>query len=222
MGNKKILYKFPTRERPKKAFAAIDNIMSLSRHSNYEILLTLDIDDVTMRGEEIKSKITSYGGKVRAIWGTSEGKIHACNRDLEFAGDFDIICLHSDDMLFIKEGFDLDILDAFLDFSGLAHFPDQEVNERLCTYTIMDKNYFSIFNYLYSPEYFSVYSDMELQDVAKMMNRYKYVNKNILHHKHPIWGHGVKDSLLERTENPANYAKDHETYIRRKLKNFNL
>jgi hypothetical protein len=222
MSNNRILYKFPSRERPYKFFSALDNIISLARHDNYEILATLDINDPSMRGDEIKQRIASYEGRVRAIWGTSEGKIHACNRDLEFVGDFDIICLHSDDMKWLVEGFDLEILMAYEKFSGLLHIPDGYVNERLCTYTILDKAYFNKFNYLYNPEYRSVYCDSEIQDVAKILNAYKYLDKKLLQHQHFIHGFGIKDELLQRTEDPVNYQIDHDTYIRRKLINFGL
>lgn len=221
--SKKILYKFPTRERPEKAFAAIDNIISMSRHDNYEILLTLDIDDESMRGDEVKVRIASYDGKVRAIWGTSEGKIHACNRDMEFAGEFYILCLHSDDQWFVKEGFDLDILQAFeSSFSGLVHFPDSFVNERLCTYAMISKDYFDRFGYIYNLEFYSVYADNELQDVAKILNKYKYVNKHIFEHRHFVHGYGGRDDLLKRTEDPANYARDKAIYEKHKLNNFCL
>lgn len=217
-----ILYKFPTRERRTKAFSAIDNIISLAKHDAYQILLTLDINDSEMRGEEVKERLMSYGNKVQAIWGTSNNKIHACNRDMEFAGAWDICCLHSDDMRWLVEGFDLEILKAYENFSGLLHIPDSYVNERLCTYTIVDRGYYDKFNYLYNPEYQSVYCDSEIQDVSKKLNSYKYLDKKMLIHEHFIWGHGEKDALLERTEDKIVYKKDFETYQRRKNNNFGL
>lgn len=220
--SKKLIYKFPSRERPLKFFAALDNITSLAKHDNYEILCTLDISDSSMRGEEIKQRLASYGNKVRAIWGTSENKVHACNRDMEFAGAWDICCLHSDDMRWLVEGFDLEILKSYENFSGLLHISDSYVNERLCTYTILDYEYYNRFNYLYNPEYHSVYCDSELHDVAKILKSYKYLDKKMLIHEHFIWGHGKKDALLERTEDKLVYKKDFETYQRRKKINFGL
>lgn len=222
MESKKILYKFPCRERKEKFFAAVENIISLSRHDNFEILATFDINDPTFIGTEIKDKIASYNGKLKAIWGTSTGKIHACSRDMEFAGPFDILCLHSDDMVFLKEGFDLDILEAFENFNGLVHFPDGHANERLITYAMMSKEYFDLFGYIYNPEYESVYADNEQFLVAKYMNRYKFVNKSILEHRHHAWGFGPADDLLKRTEDKVVYERDRQTFERRKQINFGL
>ncbi len=166
----KILYNFPSRERKDKLICCIENIMSLARHDDYVIGLTLDIDCPATANREFHNKLLSYGEKVKPVYGFSKGKIDAVNKNVWLYPDADIICNMSDDFVFIKEGFDLDIIAAYADgFTGLAHFPDGFVNERLCTFTIYDRAYYSRFNYIYFNEYMSVYADNEQHDVAKIL-----------------------------------------------------
>lgn len=210
--NPKLLYKFPSRERPDKFFAAIDNIISLARHDNYSIQATLDLDDDSMITPEIRDRINSYP-KLKAYWGTSNGsKITAINRDMSFAPHYDILCVHSDDMVFLSEGFDLRIIEAFKNWTGLVHFPDQKAGNRLITYPMMHQEYYEFLGYIYHPSFLSVYADNHQQDVARRLNKYKFVNECILEHRHAIWGYGEVDALLKRTEDPINYNIDRLTY----------
>lgn len=219
---KKILYKFPSRERKDKCFAAIDNIIENATHDNYQILCTFDIDDEIMANREVKERINSYGTKVLAVYGTSKNKIDACNRDVWIVPDWDIVCLHSDDMWFTKKGFDLDILDAFEDYSGIVHFPDGHANEKLITYAMLSRDYYDQFGYIYHPDFESVYADNHQMQLAQLLGKYKYVDKKILEHKHPIWGYGQYDDLLKKTEHPAVYQKDMITFQRHVANNFYL
>lgn len=221
----KIIYKLPSRSRCKKMFSCIDNIISMSKHDDYKIQLTLDYDDIDVIGDDVKKMIASYGGRVHAIYGHSENKIFAVNRDMEFSGDWDICCVHSDDFWITKPGFDqsiiVNMLTWFPDLDGVLHYPDQKIGKKFITYSILGRKYFERFNYLYYP-YVSVYADNEFTDVAKILGRYKYVPENYLEHRHVRWGFGKPDALLQKTEDPMNYKLDRETYLKRKSNNFYL
>ena len=209
----RILYLFPTRERKEKCFKAIDNIISLSRHDDYLIQLVLDIDDSTMNTPKVRDRINFYGEKVKAYWGFSKNKIDAINRDISLCPEYDILCLHSDDMIFVKEGFDLDIIEGFADgFNGLLHFPDKRFLSSLITYSIMHRDYLKIDGYIYHPDFVSMFCDNLQQDIAKKRGKYKFVDKQILEHHHAIWGLCEKDALLNKTWNPTIYYKDSLTY----------
>lgn len=208
----KITYNFASRERPDKFFACLDNITSLARHDDYEIIATLDADDLSMANSVVRDRIAQYP-KVIAYYGFSKNKIDAINKNLGFATG-EIILNHSDDMVFIKGGYDLDILEAFKDFKGLVHFPDQQTGNRLITYAMMHKEYLDLDGWIYNPEFISVCADNFQQDVAKKRKKYKFVEMKILEHRHAIWGFGIPDALLKRTEDPINYKKDRETYHR--------
>lgn len=218
----KILYNFATRSRPAKAIACLDNITSMARHSDYEIIVTADFDDPSMFNDDIKDKVQSFPN-TKILYGISTGKVNAINKNVGLAEqDWTILCNHSDDMHFIKEGFDLDIIEGFKGFNGLLHFSDGFVNERLCTYAIMSRDYYDSFGYIYFGGYMSVFCDNEQHEVAKILNAYKYADKRILEHRHFVHGFGQKDALLEITEDKVNYQTDGRLYQARKANNFYL
>lgn len=219
----KLLYKFASRSRPAKLFSCLDNIQKMARYDDYEILLTLDEDDETCNTDQFKLRL-SYYDKVTPIWGDSMGsKIFAINRDLELVKDFDIIMCHSDDFIIVKEGFDLDVISHYEQgFSGLLHYPDGRAENRLCTYTIMDKPYFDLFGWLYNPAYTSVGADNELHEVAVLLQRYKFVPIVAIRHLHPAYGDAPNDDLYRRNEHPALYAVDLNTLKNRRAINFGL
>lgn len=212
----KILYVFPSRSRPSKLIAAIENIISMAKHDTYTILVSMDVDDPTVATKSFNERLLTYE-KVKPAYGFSKSKVHAVNRDIWMVGDWDILCIHSDDMVVKQEGFDFDIIEAYSDgFSGICHFPDGHVNEALNTYAIMDRSYYLKFGYVYHEDFTSVYCDNLQMDIAKKLGAYKFVNKHIIEHQHFIWGFGEKDELLLHTENPENYEKDKQTYYRLK------
>jgi hypothetical protein len=151
--------------------------------------------------------------------GMSNNKVHAINRDLDDIPPFDILCCHSDDMAFILAGYD-DVIRQHCGEDDFVHFPDGYANQKLCTYAIMGVKYYKRFGYIYNPDYKSLWCDNEQTEVAKKLNRYKYVNDHILQHRHPANGFGKPDALLQLTE--SYNALDKNTYIRRKAANFFL
>lgn len=219
----KILWKFASRSRPAKLFSCLDNIQKMARHDDYEILLTLDLDDDTCTSDEFKQRLSHYV-KITPIWGDSRGsKIFAINRDLDLMKDFDIIMCHSDDFVIVKEGFDLDVIGHYEQgFSGLLHYPDGRAGTRLCTYAIMDKAYFDLTGWIYNPLYKSVAADNEQHEVAVLLDRYKYVDVTAIKHLHPAYGDAPNDDLYRRNEHPSLYAKDLETLRNRRAINFGI
>jgi hypothetical protein len=221
----KILYKFPSRSRRNKMFACIDNIISMARHDDYKIQLTLDYDDKEVIGNDVKERIASYGDKVYALWGKAENKIHAVNKDMEFSGDWDILISTADDFWFETPGFDLMIIkDAIENPDCLLHYHDGHVGARLITMPIMDRAYFNRFNYIYYPGYISVYADNEQMEVAKLLGCHRYFNKHLFTHKHPANGkqYGPADELLKKTEDRVNYKIDGALFKERQKRNFDL
>lgn len=205
---KKITYIFPSRSRPVKFFAALDNIAQLSAQNNYEVIAVLDTDDLTMNNQSVKDKLMLYPN-VKPFYRLSLSKVDAINRELwRISPDTDIVCCHSDDMIFIKPGFDLDIKEASRGFNGLIHFPDQIQKERLVTYSITTKDYLDIDGWIYNPRILSVYCDNFQMELAKKRGKYKFVNEKILEHRHPYWGYGTKDELLLKEET---YSQDKAT-----------
>lgn len=208
-----ILYNFASRSRPDKFFAAVKNIQTLSK-SDYIIVAKLDTDDKAM--QDRFDEVNRCGAII--VWGTSKNKIDAINRDIP-TDRWDILVNMSDDMVFTKDGFDLDIIEAFNgDYDQFIHFPDGFTAERLCSMSIIGKDYYERFGYVYHPDYVSLWCDNEAQDVAKELGKYKFVNKDILKHMHPAFTGVGHDDQLRHTE--KFYRQDQRTYNKRKACGF--
>ena len=215
----KLFFKCTSRGRPEKMKRAIDSIVNLvSSECDYFIQVSVDDDDYYLpRYYEL------IGAWHEIITGSSKNKIDAINRDLDLVDQWwDILINVSDDQVFIKKDFDLDILHAFVHNTDLfVHFPDGNQGD-LATMSIIGRKYFERDGYIYNPEYKSVYCDNEAQDVAKLRGCYKFVNLHILNHLHPAWGKAEIDEQYKRTEAQSVYFEDRETYVNRAAKNFYL
>jgi hypothetical protein len=206
-----ICFNFASRSRPEKFIQCLDNIRQFISDKDYFVLAKIDLDDNRL---EDYTKTFEYYPEVLPVLGKSQSKIHAINRGLEGV-KFDILCNHSDDMFFIKKGFDI-LIKEYCKEDTFIHFPDAKTT--LCTYSIMDKIYFSRFNYVYNPAYRNLWCDNEAMEVAQRLGRYKFVDEKILEHRHPANGYGKRDMQYRKTE--ATYWVDKRTYDKRKLRNF--
>lgn len=208
-----ILFKFASRSRPEKFFKVLDSIVNnLSNKEDYYILCSFDGDDKTYYNAEFIEKVMAYK-RIEYHFSISKGKCDAVNRDIGLAPKWDILVNVSDDMPFIKKGFDDDIRKEYEDnFTGLLHTPDGLQNERLCTLSIMDKKYYEIDNFIYHPKFASVYCDNLQTDLAKKRGMYRFVNSQIVRHEHYRAGYGVADELMERNDSNEMYKIDRETY----------
>jgi len=148
-------------------------------------------------------------------------KVDAINRDLnEFPYDWDILVNMSDDMIFTVKGFDDTIRMAFDGLDQCIHFPDGVTGDALVSLSILGRKYYERFKYIYHPDYASLYCDNETMDVAKLLGKYKFVNKDIFKHLHPAHGNAPNDEQYVRTE--SYHPIDHRVYNQRKDRNFDL
>lgn len=212
-----ILFKFASRSRPEKFFKVLDSIVNnLSNKNDYHILCSFDIDDVYFKvpfiDNEFIQKVGTYKN-ISSYFGISKGKCDAINRDIALAQEWNVLINVSDDMPFIKYGFDDYIRSEYKNgFTGLLHTPDGLQNERLCTLAIMDRKYYEIDNFIYHSQFVSVYSDNFQTDLAKKRGMYKFVNNQIVVHEHYRAGYGVADELMQRNDSREMYEKDRITY----------
>jgi hypothetical protein len=211
----KILFKYTTRSRRSNFLRGIDSIIdNLADKENYHIYTTFDVDDDKMRPlPEIKGNHTY-------IAGTSKSKIDAINRDMDFINsnyDWDILVNMSDDVVFETKGFDDIIRNDFDSLDQVLHYPDGNRAD-LLTVSIIGKEYYKRDNYIYNPEYKSLYCDNEAMEVAKQRGCYKFVNKVIFNHLHPAYNKGNFDAQYQHTESFGH--EDYQTYQRRKANGF--
>ena len=220
----RILFKYTTRSRPTLFARGMRSIIENCVSDNYHILVSIDTDDETMDRNFDYPNTTIKAGE-------SKNKIDAINRDMELAGKWDILVNMSDDMAFTKKGFDDIIRAAFVEekagdnswvnMDRCLHIPDSNRND-LITMAIMGRAYYDRFNYIYHPDYKSLWCDNEMTDVAKKLGCYKFVDEQIVEHRHPAYlkWNLKPDPQYVKTE--SFMAEDEATYRRRKEINFNL
>jgi len=218
----KILFKFPSRQRPERFFQTLDNLHSMiADKENFHIVCTLDIDDPTMNNEEVKARINGYA-HTTAMWGLSRTKIDAFNRDMEDITGWDICVAVSDDIRFIVYGFDNLIREYFAinapDTDGLLHVLDNDAKLAVPVLYVAGRKYFERDLWIYNPLYWSVFADNESMDCAKLRNKYFYNGIQIINHLNPAYGHLPRDEQFDRQQNM--WGHDEKIYYRRKAANF--
>jgi hypothetical protein len=193
-----------------RAYRSVADYANIS----WQIILSVDADDdATMKSEELKA--IQRDSRVTVKFGLSKSKIDAINRDVPTEG-WDILVNLSDDQIFTKRGFDEVIAQCGMD--EFLHLPDGHVNELLPTMSVMGYDYYKRFNYIYHPDYVSLWCDNEQMDVAKQLGCYKYINEHVFEHLHPAWGKAPIDAQLEHTQ--SFYRRDERVYKKRKSLNF--
>lgn len=222
-----LLIKLATRSRPKRAIDTIRRFASMAE-GDVRFLVSIDHDDRTMNAPDVISEMVDagQGADVDVRLGTSRGKIHAINRDLEGQA-FDILIGAADDMVPVVDGYDRIIAEdmdrLFPNLDGALHYNDGNTGEKLNTLPVMGFNLFAKFGYLYHPCYWSLWADNEYQDVLRAMNRLPYIDNCIIEHCHPYRRNVATvayqpDPLLKHTERWN--QQDKETYRRRKRVGF--
>lgn len=218
----KLLIKFPTRNRPNKFLKTLVRYVDYLDDKTTKIVITCDNDDVTMKDDYIKEVILNYDN-VELLSGNHNSKIEAVNADLD-KFDFDIVLLASDDMIPMVKGYDTIIknkmMEHYPDTDGVLWFNDGYQGNKLNTLSIMGKKYYDRFNYIYSPDYLSVWCDNEFMDVAGILNKQTYFDEVIIKHEHPDWGFGGRDDI--HVLNSKHEAHDRMVYNGRKNNNFYL
>ena len=218
----KLLIKFPTRNRKDKFFEVLDLYYQFTENlDKLEFLITLDSDDSSMNTPEVITKLETYKN-LKFVYGTSNNKIHAVNRDIE-DGDWDIILLASDDMIPKEKGYDehirFNMLITYPDTDGVLWYNDGNRKD-LNTLCILGKKYYKRFNYIYHPDYKSLWADNEFMTVGNILKKQTFIDKVIIHHQHPDWGYGGRDDIHQL--NVSHDNEDRNTFVKRQKINFGL
>jgi hypothetical protein len=220
----KLLIKFPTKNRKFKFLNVFNKYQQFCDDiENTKFLITLDNDDSDMNSPDIIEILKTFKN-TEVIFGDSKSKVDAINRDMELYNDWDIVLLASDDMTPIVKGYDNIIRNNmkthYPDTDGVLWFNDGYQRNKLNTLCILGKKYYDRFNYIYNPEYKSVWSDNEFMDVANLLGKQTYFNNVIIKHEHPDWGFGNRDHIHQ--ENFLNVDYDRNIYLKNKSVNFGL
>jgi hypothetical protein len=205
----KLLIKFPTRERPKKFFEVLDLYYLHLRDLNFEFIISCDTDDTLMNNLSVKQKLDSYPN-LKYYYNNNTSKVEAINNNISNV-NFDILLLASDDMIPITPGYDQIIKEKmrqyFPDTDGVLWFNDGFQKENLNTLCILGKKYYDRFNYIYYPEYKSLYCDAEFTLVSQKLNRVKYFNDVIIKHNQYSIINEQPDNLYIRNDKLESFDK---------------
>lgn len=222
-----LLVVIPTRSRGQKFLTVLQKYVdTITNKDSVHFLLTYDDDDPSMSYGVIDAAKNITEGRITAVKGKSESKIHACNRDLpNYEGEWDVVLLASDDMIPQIEGWDVIIAKAmskfFPDTDGCLWFNDGH-QDRVCTFTIMGRAYYERQGYLYHPEYKSLWCDNEHTEVATNAGKMQKFGHVLFFHDHPIWTQ--KRSELDRQYQVQSsrdaFNRDRKVFERRKANNF--
>lgn len=220
-----ILIKFPTRSRPKKFLSQLEKLRDLAEFPNkLALTVSYDLDDVTMTDEVIAQakKIFPNGNFMR---GVSASKIHACNRDINLFTNWEILILMSDDMIPIKKNWDSQMIKEmrlhYPNTDGVLFHNDGYCKDKLNTMCILGRKYFERFNYIYHPEYRSLWCDNEFGLVANLLGKQTYFDEVLFKHEHPANVPGITNDHLY-VQNEKLYSVDKETFEKRRSINFGL
>jgi hypothetical protein len=227
---RKLLIKFPTFGRPEKFYSTFDKYVTLlSGRNDVTFMVTIDTPDASMPFDEVAERLAVYENpeSVRVIVkaGMSTGKIHAVNRDMEEAPEFDVLLLASDDMIPDCPGYDDKILQMmekyFPSTDGVLWFNDGYTEKRLNTLCCLGRKYYDRFGYIYHPDYTSLWCDNEFMRVANRLGRQAYIDWTMIRHEHPMNDSSAPmDEFYDKSEKW--YAQDEKVFQRRSLKDFGV
>ena len=220
----RILVKFPTRERPQKFKEVIDRyIMMAKDNDNIHYLISLDSNDPKL--QQYLDFLKDMRCNITIVTDFSTGKIHACNRDIGRIKVWDIVLLASDDMICQRVGWDetlrQEMEQYYPDLDGVLWHNDVYLQKRLNTMCILGRKRFAKFNYIYNPEYTSLWCDNEFMEVADKDCKQTYFDECLFKHEHYSHGphnHHTVDELLKRNE--KFFQRDKTVYERRKREGF--
>lgn len=202
-----ILVKYASRGRPERFIQGLENIYETCAQPDYiRVLVTADLDDPTMANEEIRNKVASYPN-ARIMYGVSNNKIHACNRDLDLLPDewkdWDIIANFSDDQRWTTYGWDecvrIDFNSVFPEtLDGFMAYLDPDTHGALSTLYIAGRKFFGRFGFIYDPQFVSLFCDNLVEDCAKKLGKYHYTGYPIYRHHNPAYNYSdfPKDEMF--------------------------
>jgi len=218
----KFIFKYASRSRPEQFKENISKWLGqLSRAHTYQFLCSFDNDDRSMNNDAIKN-FCSQLNFVKYYFGDNKNKIEAINADMEKADPWDYLVVVSDDMRPEVHSFDCIIDQEFQKHSGkiALNFDDGEEKRQktLCTLSIMNRELYDYFGYIYNPIYKSFFCDREYSDICHKNGWMYDIPQVIVRHLLDQWIKEGQDPLY--AVNAKYWQQDLVTFSHRNLDNF--
>lgn len=113
-----------------------------------------------------------------------------------------------------------------LEFKGvetpqLLHVHDT-IQFEICTLPILNRQFYDRVGYVYYGQYFSMFADNDLTDVAKKLGAYVPAKHLTFEHRHYVNGKAKLDATYQRENSKEAWKIGEKVYKQRKLRNFDL
>jgi hypothetical protein len=189
-----LIINFASRGRCDQFFKSLENITDTIETKNYKIFASFDYGDV-MDDQDVRELIWDMYPKVEIVYGDHVSKVAAINRPCSLFGKFYWLINHSDDFIYLEEGWDAKMLESIKKVWGkstdfFAHFSDGYTP--LSTHNICGYDYFKRDKNIYDESYNSVSCDAENFWKAQMRGCYHYFPEVYFLHSHPANNHSIK------------------------------
>ena len=142
----------PTLNRPEFLIKSLDSFYQ-NKSGRFEVsfIISANSNDLATNNKSIRKKIKKYQG-AEIFFGDHKNKVESYNADIGKT-DFDIIIAASDDMVVVEKDYDEIIIKNmekyFPDTDGVLWFDTGDINIT-DTLSIMGRNYYERFNYVYN------------------------------------------------------------------------
>jgi len=209
----KLLFKIATRNRPFLLFKSLDFLIkNLSNKIDYNIIISIDIDDKTMCNSNAINTLNEYSNKhnVSYFIGESSSKVDALNRDIGKSNlNWDTLINFTEYTEFVIKGFDDEIRKIeTLGYGKLKNnvFSINSINnngKEIKKLYLMGKNCYNKNGYLYNPKFKSnLYKEELKNNCSKMLESFRLAP--LFNYRHSDWNYYMTD---DTTKNKMNHWK---------------
>jgi glycosyl transferase/beta-hydroxylase protein BlmF len=213
----KIAVLTPSRSRPGRLEGFLNSVHSLAHHK--ENIFTYNyVDDDDPRILAYKDLILENN---EIIYGPAQSVSISWNviAKKAISDGADILIMGNDDVVYHTHGWDthlIEHLDQYPDDIYCAWFNDKINGENHCAFPIVSRKWYNTLGY-FTPGIFKFgYNDTWVYDIAKMIDRTKYIDEVVAEHRHFTTGKMAPDETTKRNREASAignlYALDRITY----------
>lgn len=195
----------PTRDRPEKALRLALSILETATHpQRVEILFYLDSDDPST--EDYLSKFRTHQQQLSRflrcpfIIGDPISISKSWN-ELASRSQGDILIMAADDQTYDTPGWDVRLdaeIQKFPDNIFCMWFNDGHWGEKLCTFPIVSRRWYTTLGYFTTGMFECLYDDLWIMDIGRILGRLHYIPDILTEHYHWSYGKSDIDPTYER------------------------
>lgn len=207
----------PSRWRPQMAFNTYNHwLKNADNPDQIEYILSIDTSDSTQNEYARLFENTS----AQLIINNNRSIVDAVNNAAKIA-KHDIFVVVSDDFE-CPENWDMDVVGyCYMDEPVLLHVNDT-IQKEVCTIPILNRAFYSKFNYIYHPHYYSMFADNDITESAKIINAYICDFSLVFPHNHYVNGKNKRDKTYDRENSKQAWDIGKRIFQQRKSRHFDI